>query len=96
MRRAQDRRRREPASGTPTTTAGKGEALTTSTDVLSVFLDDAEERGSVEEAELEAVAVEHELEVDELRSELAAREIEIRQEDDEPELDLRPGWSRTR
>jgi RNA polymerase primary sigma factor len=68
----------------------KGVALTTATEVLSVFLDDAEERGSVEEAELEAYALEHELEVDELRSELAARDVEIREEE-EPELDLEPG-----
>jgi RNA polymerase primary sigma factor len=47
---------------------------------LTTFLDTAEERGVVEEAELEAVAFEHGLDEDELaglRAELAHREIEI-------------------
>ena len=64
----------------------KGEALSTTTDFLSAFLEDAEERGSVDEAELEAFALEHALDVEELRSELTAREVRI--ENSEPELDL--------
>src|SRR5262245_46247167 len=64
----------------------KGEALSTTTDFLSAFLDDIEERGSVDEAELEAFALEHALDVEELRTELVAREVRI--DDSEPELDL--------
>ena len=47
---------------------------------LSVFLDAAEERGVVGEAELETLAFEHDLDDDELaalRAELAVREVEI-------------------
>jgi len=44
------------------------------------FLDEAEERGTIDESALEALAVEHELEEDELtalRAELEARDVEI-------------------
>jgi RNA polymerase primary sigma factor len=44
------------------------------------FIEDAEERGAVDEAALEALALEHELDEDELaevRAELEAREVEI-------------------
>jgi RNA polymerase primary sigma factor len=47
---------------------------------LQAFLGDAEERGSVEESRLEAVAAEHDLEDDEvaaLRAELEAREVDL-------------------
>ena len=47
---------------------------------IHAFLDDAEERGSVEEASLEVLAAEHELEEEDvaaLRAELEAREVEI-------------------
>jgi RNA polymerase primary sigma factor len=47
---------------------------------LQAFLGDAEERGSVEESQLEAVAAEHDLEDDEvaaLRAELEAREVDV-------------------
>ena len=47
---------------------------------LSTFLDGAEDRGVVEETELEALAFEHDLdddEVDALRAELAVREVEV-------------------
>jgi RNA polymerase primary sigma factor len=64
----------------------KGEALSITTDFLSTWLDDAEERGTIDEAELEAFALEHALDAEDLRTELAARDVTIR--DDEPELDL--------
>jgi RNA polymerase primary sigma factor len=57
-----------------------------------VFVDEAEEAGVVDEALLEAFAVEHELEEDEvdaLRAELDARGVEIARPV-EDELDLRP------
>ncbi|MDQ3379888.1 MAG: sigma-70 family RNA polymerase sigma factor [Actinomycetota bacterium] len=47
---------------------------------IQVFLEKAEERGVVEEAELDTIAFEHDLDADELgavRTELAAREVEI-------------------
>jgi RNA polymerase primary sigma factor len=47
---------------------------------IHAFLEDAEERGSVEETSLEALATEHELEEEDvaaLRAELEAREIDI-------------------
>jgi RNA polymerase primary sigma factor len=47
---------------------------------IHAFLEDAEERGSVEEASIEALAIEHELEEEDvaaLRAELEAREVEI-------------------
>ncbi|MBA2425178.1 MAG: hypothetical protein H0V58_07445, partial [Actinobacteria bacterium] len=47
---------------------------------IQVFLEKAEERGVVEEAELDTLAFEHDLDADELgavRTELAAREVEI-------------------
>jgi RNA polymerase primary sigma factor len=52
---------------------------------ISVFLEEAEERGLITEAELEALALEHDLDADELgelRAELEARDIEI---DDRPD-----------
>ncbi len=64
----------------------KGEALSITTDFLSTWLDEAEERGTIDEAELEAFALEHALDAEDLRTELAAREITVRE--DEPELDL--------
>jgi RNA polymerase primary sigma factor len=47
---------------------------------IHAFLDDAEERGSIEEASLEVLATEHELEEEDVaavRAELEAREVEI-------------------
>ncbi len=47
---------------------------------VQAFLDDAEERGAIDESALEAFAVEHELDDDELtamREELAAREVDV-------------------
>jgi RNA polymerase primary sigma factor len=47
---------------------------------LESFLGEAEERGSIDESQLEAVAAEHDLEEDELaalRAELAARDVEV-------------------
>jgi RNA polymerase primary sigma factor len=49
-------------------------------DHLSTFLDGAEDRGVVEEGELEALAFEHDLdeeELDALRAELTVREVEV-------------------
>jgi RNA polymerase primary sigma factor len=47
---------------------------------LSAFVEDAEERGTIDEAELEALALEHDLEEDELaevRAELDARAVDV-------------------
>ena len=47
---------------------------------VHAFLDEVEERGAVDEAELEAFALEHDLDEDELaalRAELEAREVEV-------------------
>ena len=55
------------------------------TDFLSAFLDEAEERGSVDQAELEVFALEHDLELEELRRELATRDIATRAEDGDDE-----------
>jgi RNA polymerase primary sigma factor len=47
---------------------------------VQAFLDDAEERGAIDESALEAFAAEHELDDDELtamREELAAREVDV-------------------
>ena len=61
---------------------------------LTAFLHDAEERGSVAAAELEALHVEHDLDeetLEALRAALAAADVEIEESDDpELELDLRP------
>ena len=63
---------------------------------LTAFLRDAEERGIVRAAEIEALQHEHDLDddvVEELRAALAAAEIEIEDaqtDADEVELDLRP------
>jgi len=49
-------------------------------ETLEAFLGEAEERGSIEESRLEAVAAEHDLEDDELaalRAELEAREVDL-------------------
>ena len=58
------------------------------------FVDEAEEAGVVDEATLEALAVEHELEdeeLDALRAELETRGVEVvRARENEPELDLSP------
>ena len=57
---------------------------------LSEFIERAEEHGVVDEAALEAVAFEHELDEDEvgaLRADLESRGVEI----ETPELDLEPG-----
>jgi RNA polymerase primary sigma factor len=54
---------------------------------LAVFLEEAEERGLVREDELEALALEHDLEAEELaelRAELESRDVEIEQ----PELEV--------
>ena len=59
---------------------------------LSTFLEAAEERGVVEEAELEALAFEHDLDDDELgalRGELVAREVEISPSPEPEEADTR-------
>jgi RNA polymerase primary sigma factor len=58
---------------------------------LIAFLDDAEEDGFVAGATLEALALEHDLDADDLyrlRAELEARDIRVEDADDEPELDL--------
>ena len=61
---------------------------------ITAFLHDAEERGSVAAAELEALHVEHDLDeeaLEALRAALAAADVEIEESDDpELELDLRP------
>jgi RNA polymerase primary sigma factor len=63
-------------------------------DSITRFLDEAEHRGSVAARELEAFALEHDLDEDdvaELRRELEARDIEMIEhevDDDEAELDL--------
>ena len=62
---------------------------------ITAFLHDAEERGHVAAAELEALHVEHDLDeeaVEALRAALAAAEVEIEDaaEDAELGLDLRP------
>ena len=69
------------------------DALETTT-ALTTFLHDAEERGSVATAELEALQLEHDLDEDALealRAALTAADVEIEETpDDEVELDLRP------
>src|SRR5215210_7416161 len=65
----------------------KEQHLSITTDFLSAFFEDAEERGSIEEADLETFVLEHDLDPDEIRRELAAREIAVRVDDDEPDLD---------
>ncbi len=58
---------------------------------LIAFLDHAEEDGFVAEATLEALALEHDLDADDLdrlRAELEARDVRVDDADDEPELDL--------
>jgi RNA polymerase primary sigma factor len=61
---------------------------------LTAFLHDAEERGSVAVAELEALQLEHDLDedaVEAFRAALAAADVEIEETgDDEVDLDLRP------
>src|SRR5918994_14931 len=62
---------------------------------ITAFLHDAEERGHVAGAELEALQVEHDLDeeaVEALRAALASADVEVEdaREDDEVELDLRP------
>ena len=61
---------------------------------ITAFLHDAEERGQVTGAELEALQLEHDLDeeaVEALRAALTAAEVEIEETaDDEVELDLRP------
>ena len=64
-------------------TTRKEQHLSTTIDFLSAFLDEAEERGSVEEAELEAFALEHDLEPEEIRGELVARDVAVRHADDD-------------
>ena len=57
---------------------------------VQTFIDDAEDRGAIDESALEAFAVEHDLEDDELtalRAELDAREVDV--------VDARPSTSRT-
>jgi len=70
----------------------KEQHLSITTDFLSAFLDDAEERGSIEEADLETFALEHDLDLDDVRRELAVREVVVRadedEDEDEPDLDL--------
>jgi RNA polymerase primary sigma factor len=69
------------------------DALETNT-ALTAFLHDAEERGSVATAELEALQLEHDLDedaVEAFRAALAAADVEIEETtDDEVDLDLRP------
>jgi len=59
-----------------------GEVLNTVFETpIQVFLDDAEEHGAIDESAVEAFALEHELDEDELaevRAELETREVEIR------------------
>src|SRR5580765_5806114 len=59
--------------------------------VIENLLDDAEDRGTIEESALEALALEHELEEEELtalRAELASREVSIvTPEADRPEVE---------
>ena len=64
---------------------------TVPTSDLIAFLDDAEEDGFVTGAALEALALEHDLDADELdrlRADLEARDVRIEDAEDEPELDL--------
>src|SRR5262245_22780318 len=59
---------------------GEGQMTVIMDETIQAFLGDAEERGTIEESELEALAVEHDLEEDELaalRSELEAREVDV-------------------
>jgi RNA polymerase primary sigma factor len=61
---------------------------------IHAFLAEIEERSTIDEAELEAFALEHDLEDDELsalRAELETREIEIEAPATEAPLDLDPG-----
>ena len=77
--RQPDRAVRAPAAGRQGLDheeKGKGKKLTTTLE----FLETAEERGTIDESALEALAIEHELEEDEvaaLRAELEARDVEI-------------------
>jgi RNA polymerase primary sigma factor len=59
---------------------------------LAVFLDEAEERGHVTAAALEAVVVEHDLDEAEVRDELAVREIEL-VEADESETEVNAAYA---
>src|SRR5687768_9645547 len=66
-----------------------------SNSALTAFLHDAEERGTVAAAELEALQLEHDLDeesVEAFRAALAAVDVEIEETSDEAEaeLDLRP------
>ena len=62
---------------------------------VHAFLDEVEERGAIDEAELEAFALEHDIDEDELtalRAELEAREVEIvTPPAPEPEVEASPG-----
>ena len=67
-------------------------------DELNVFLEQADEDGFVAERELVAIAVEHELDEDELaalRVELETRGVEIEAEEAELELDVDIGPAAT-
>ena len=65
----------------PPTLEGSEEELSTTLELtVPAFLDEAEDRGTIEESELEALALEHDLDEEELstlRAELEAREVEI-------------------
>ena len=68
---------------------------------ITAFLHDAEERGTVAAAELEALHVEHDLDeeaVEALRAALAAADVEIEESRTtrSSELDLRPSARRAR
>jgi RNA polymerase primary sigma factor len=75
-----------------TTTRAKGFTLTTTIDIpaIDTFLTDAQERGRVETSELEALALELDLDepaLDEVRSALADRAIPVDAADDADETD---------
>src|SRR3954449_12052615 len=82
-------------------TTYKEEVLSTMTlDTTRVFVDEAEDRGTIDEAEIEAFAVEHDLEDEDvaaLRAELDAREVEILAPavDEEASEPARPGRPQT-
>jgi len=81
-----------PRSGKRLNHPRKEQHLSITTDFLSAFLDEAEDRGSLDGAELEAFALEHDLDLEELRGELAARDVAVQADEADdpavPDLDL--------
>jgi RNA polymerase primary sigma factor len=85
--------KRQPVSSHPTTTTKEYETLNILLErpALAAFVEDAEDRGAIDETEIQALALEHELEeaeLEELTQELESRGVEVRKDEDEEDLDL--------